>query len=341
MRRWLLGFSLSLLVLGGVLLSLRAKLAERLLDRVLVVVRHQGGPIALSALSHGPVQALGFASVQVQDLRGRAQRLEGRRPLTVVLEAESASVLLESPFTMTLMLRGVHLRPVEARLPAGCSLEQVELSRVALREPLHWLRLKSELKSLRSAMQNLLELKNVEMPFLVTGTVSVVAGQERRALRLSTDCSTAACSLRVDSADLRALINLMDLPVSDAELALMSEHPLAMLTTLNLALEGRRLGAQHEASGKPVTEDSFRHVFWSYGLTHAFGPEFAKRVTDAHEKLPGNTPDEHRMDFHNNAVGRALDHEGVLPDQIEKRILSEPRVVHRPAELARQPHLLQ
>lgn len=49
--------------------------------------------------------------------------------------------------------------------------------------------------------------------------------------------------------------------------------------------------------------DAFRHAFWSARLTQAFGAEWARAFTSAHEANPGNTAGAEAMDLHNNSVG--------------------------------------
>ena len=65
--------------------------------------------------------------------------------------------------------------------------------------------------------------------------------------------------------------------------------------------------------------------------TLEFGPEFAERVTDAHEEgRTGNTPAQRRMDYANNDVGRGLALEGFPEDAILEFVRTAPSVVRRP-----------
>lgn len=52
--------------------------------------------------------------------------------------------------------------------------------------------------------------------------------------------------------------------------------------------------------------DAFRHAYWSYLMTKAFGAERAKQFGDGHE-ISGRDPSgETYMDLYNNQVGRDL-----------------------------------
>ena len=72
---------------------------------------------------------------------------------------------------------------------------------------------------------------------------------------------------------------------------------------------------------------------WSFLLTRSFGPAFALTVTDAREKRPGNTPNERAMDFHNNAVGRKLYADGIVPAALPRRIREDPEIIRHPDEV--------
>jgi hypothetical protein len=64
--------------------------------------------------------------------------------------------------------------------------------------------------------------------------------------------------------------------------------------------------------------DAFRHAYWSARLTHAFGEDWARAFTTAHEAVPGNRPTPEAMDLYNNSVGVriAREHPGASPAQL-------------------------
>jgi hypothetical protein len=52
--------------------------------------------------------------------------------------------------------------------------------------------------------------------------------------------------------------------------------------------------------------DAFRHALWSYKMTKAKGPEFAKEVADSLEVTHPSEPGDRLMDLYNNKIGRQL-----------------------------------
>ena len=73
--------------------------------------------------------------------------------------------------------------------------------------------------------------------------------------------------------------------------------------------------------------DAFRHAYLSALLTRAFGSDWAKKFTAAHEKQPENDPklfDEEFMDLHNNALGiRIAQDNPTASDEELKRLITE------------------
>jgi hypothetical protein len=65
----------------------------------------------------------------------------------------------------------------------------------------------------------------------------------------------------------------------------------------------RRFGSHGFFDGLP---DAFRHVYWNARLTQRFGPEWTRRFTTAHERLPSADPVPVAMDLHNNELGRRI-----------------------------------
>ena len=55
--------------------------------------------------------------------------------------------------------------------------------------------------------------------------------------------------------------------------------------------------------GNDGHRDAFRHTYWSARLTQAYGADWARAFTTAHEGLPGNTANREAMDLYNNGIG--------------------------------------
>lgn len=144
---------------------------------------------------------------------------------------------------------------------------------------------------------------------------------------------TEGTAIEVDREDLRRLAEHFSRPLTDGEIGLVSEHPLrapALLLVKKYA-EGTAIEAHEE--DPTVPEDAYRHVLWSFLLTKRFGPEFAERVTDAHEVgVTDNTEADHRMDYNNNAVGRRYAASGLSEGQVLGRMRVDPGVIRSPQE---------
>ena len=53
--------------------------------------------------------------------------------------------------------------------------------------------------------------------------------------------------------------------------------------------------------------DAFKHTFWQAEMTLWFGEAIANKIGVAWEdNNPNNTPEERKMDLHNNSVGREI-----------------------------------
>lgn len=71
--------------------------------------------------------------------------------------------------------------------------------------------------------------------------------------------------------------------------------------------------------------DAFRHAYWSALMTRAFGEEWTRNFTTAHEMNPENDPTKFKeefMDLHNNALGIRIARENpnASPDQLAQLI---------------------
>ena len=61
--------------------------------------------------------------------------------------------------------------------------------------------------------------------------------------------------------------------------------------------------------------------------------KLAKEITDAHETIPGNTPQERKMDYHNNAVGQKYASKSLSLDALKKLVLHSSEVIRFHSEL--------
>jgi len=69
--------------------------------------------------------------------------------------------------------------------------------------------------------------------------------------------------------------------------------------------------------------DAFRHAYWSARLTQAFGADWARRFTDAHENRTGNQAARDFMDRWNNDLGIRIAEQNpdATPDELSQLIV--------------------
>lgn len=121
-----------------------------------------------------------------------------------------------------------------------------------------------------------------------------------------------------------------DVEVSEEEAELISRYPARALHILKITRDAWRISEIKKSENDEFPDDAFKHIYWSYHLSRTFGTDFAQELTDAHETLPNNTPEERQMDFHNNAFGRNLASRDLSVDELERIILTNPDVIRSP-----------
>lgn len=127
--------------------------------------------------------------------------------------------------------------------------------------------------------------------------------------------------------DVRSLSPLFAKLLSDAEIGVIADYPLRAPFLL-FAKEYAETESKIALATNPASpEDAHRHVLWSYILTKKFGADFAKLVTDAHEKGDtGNSTEERKRDYYSNSLGRDFAQRGIDEDKIYGLVLSNPKV---------------
>ena len=146
--------------------------------------------------------------------------------------------------------------------------------------------------------------------------------------------------LRFSRPDIEKIAQAADIVLSDDQIDLVSLYPLRVPELIRITDEARDF-SQQEFPTQPWLEDALRHVSWSFMLTQEFGADFAKQVTDAHEKKPGNTPNEHLMDYNNNAVGRIFAEDGIPFAELPLHVLAHQDIVREPDEVEARTQLLR
>ena len=146
--------------------------------------------------------------------------------------------------------------------------------------------------------------------------------------------------LRFSRPDIEKIAESADVVLSDEQIDLVSLYPVRVPALIMITDQARDYSHQ-EFPKQHWLQDALRHISWSYLLTKEFGSDFAKQVTDAHEINPGNTPDEHAMDYHNNAVGRRFATDGTTFEELPLQVLAHEDVIRDPNEVETKAELLR
>lgn len=152
-----------------------------------------------------------------------------------------------------------------------------------------------------------------------------------RIAKILTEPAPGGYAFRLDRTDLMEISDHFDPPLTDAEIGLLSRYPLRTAKLLEIKEKAETVSEREFELDKKFPQDAYRHVLWSYLLTSAYDEEFAKEVTDAHERdAVSNTAAEREMDLRNNDVGRALAKSGVAESLLLAQFKSDPRVTQSP-----------
>ncbi len=132
----------------------------------------------------------------------------------------------------------------------------------------------------------------------------------------------------MNPSDLRKIAELLEEDLNEPEIQLLSKNPLRAPKLLRIRNKARSKAEQAYSFSKAISTDAYRHVLWSYLLTVEYGEVFAKLVTDAHEQ--GDFEDsaaDHKMDYHNNSVGRAYAKARMSEDQVLRTAARDSKVI--------------
>lgn len=196
---------------------------------------------------------------------------------------------------------------------------------ISPREPMEGLR------DVLAEISSLFEKGETRMRIQVSGEVGFRYENVPITLKTSSTRRNGVYGLEADREGVEKLVSLSDSVLTPAEIELVSKYPLQaphMLYIFNYAVHVSQEAANRDAS---VPQDAYRHLLWSFLLTKRFGPQLAEEITDAHEiGSTTNTEADHRMDYHNNDLGRGYALDGRSESEILGLAKRDPRVVREP-----------
>jgi len=185
-----------------------------------------------------------------------------------------------------------------------------------------------QLKNILHELKGLLVLGRSKYPLTLTAVISFrVRGENIKAL-LSIEQVGGEYIIVLNKESVTVLSLLFEEKLTDPEVELLSRNPFRIPQLSRIKDEAQSVSEKAHEKYNLVPEDAYRHILWSYLLTREYGPEFAQKVTDAHEQgVTDNTEAEHRMDYTNNKIGRQYASRKYTKSEILSQLLRDNKVV--------------
>lgn len=246
-----------------------------------------------------------------------------------VLRVDSAKLALDVPAkALTLSGRGVSVASSAAGVESGRLTGEdlkVYFRMEALDPPEAARKVRTDA---RRALDEILKTNHTSVPVDFDGRTAFRIGRIPAEAGLRIERRAGQSVLVMDEGDLRKISASLKEKLTDAEIRLLSAHPVQAPQLLRVKERAQEESERAHRANASVPEDAYRHVLWSFLLAKDHGEAFAKKVTDAHEANPANTESNRRMDMANNAIGRRYAAEGLEESQILGRVLADPNVIH-------------
>jgi hypothetical protein len=187
---------------------------------------------------------------------------------------------------------------------------------------------KGALKTTLRQISDLASGESIDLPIKFAGMFNLNISDEIYPCRITVAKQKSGYRLVIEEEDIRKVIaSLSDDEYSNDEIALIVDHPFRAPKLLQIKHYAKSRAEELSRLDPKLPTDPYRHVLWSYLLTKSFGAEFARQVTNAHEKTQVGAPGSDSFrDFHNNDVGRRFAREGVPEAALAARVKTDPRV---------------
>lgn len=345
MKRAFLLLLAAVVLAGGALFLARDAALEAFTDRVLAAAVREAAAEGLSVtdLRRGTASFEGFlapvwrGTAASVDLSGRGGLPEGS---VVLLTCDRIALAPGGAAggTFRLDVTGLRGGVTGAPLPGGA--EKLLLRSLAsdavrvvfeadLKKP--WA-VGRQLRSAADGVKRLLRSGETDLDVSLEGKAVFSYRGEDLEARFGTVEEDGARVLRANSGDLMNMAARFDLrhPLTEAEVEILSRHPLRAAHLLSIRNRARRLARDANRENRLISADAFRHIYWSYLLTEKYGDAFAAAVTNSHEEgRTGNSPAEKAMDLQNNTVGRTYARRGYELEDVATIAATDREVVAR------------
>jgi len=320
----------------GVYLA-RVRIAGWIVARVITEAQARAGAggVRLTDMEPGRATLTGLFSFQCEGLRGRLVMPRG----VVTDGAESYAfvarrlrVRVDSVFRgrVVVALGGGSLYKLQADgNPSGEWLSDVSGEGVV---DVAWGDLRATVRHLEEQVRQLIATGSMDLPARLRGRARFPVRRQWFEATVYSETDGSQTRIRFDREDVKRVSSGYAQRLTETEIDLISQYPTLAPALLQITDRAKREAAVRRQADRSFPEDAFRHVYWSYLLTREFGAEFAQVVTDAHEIEATYEKGEsnRQMDLANNAVGRDYAAAGVAEAEIERRVLTDVRVVRKP-----------
>lgn len=187
----------------------------------------------------------------------------------------------------------------------------------------------SQIQDLYKNIEKLLKDGRATQPIYFTGsTVFTVDGKAVKA-GVAVGREGDEYVLTADRNDLKEVSSRLEIELTDAEIELLSKHVMRIPYLIKVREYVERIAKSEKENNPSVPIDAYRHVLWSYLVTKAYGPQFARGLTDAHETSAKSSSDvlDKWMDYTNNYVGMRYAMAGYQGSSIKWRVMQDPEII--------------
>ena len=253
--------------------------------------------------------------------------------LQSTVDTQAAEVDLGNPFNLrgSVRLSGLEIRLDASDLPSSLPFDHFANAQLSI-ENLSLMQPRQTAQDIRRKLKALFLENEAVGNVKFSGDVKLTVEEVELAAHLYTEQDGDRFRLRFRESDIQELSDRKSMGLAPEQIKIVSYYPLRAPVIMSVTDRARDLASQHEPNDVWL-RDAHRHVTWSFLLTQHFGPDFATMVTNAHERRPGNTPNEQTMDYHNNAIGRRLFAKGVVIDTLAQRVRKDPDIIRHPDEV--------
>jgi len=352
-RRFLLGAVFLAAVLAAGLYFSSGMLLESVSHKALNYLAAQGEEYGLQ-LKNPHFQKVGLSSPDTVTWSGVSAKVRMKRSVffspkqDIALDFDKVSLSLEDfrNRTFHLDVQGISIaaenKDDSSADDTPATQNQIEGKKFTMQFPLDFLRPKKaalQIRYILDEMGDLLQKGRCALSLYFSGSIAFPIKNRSFTARISIQREEGKSFIIMNELDLIAISQEFELkrPLTEEEVKILSRNPFRARRLLQIRNYARSTSKRAHKKNRFVPKDAYRHVLWSYLLTKEYGEEFAKKVTDAHEKgLTGNTEEERLMDINNNTVGRRYALRGLQKSMILKLVMIDPDVIRSPEQVGRK-----